>query len=477
MEDNHSFDIAVIGGGAGGLFVSAIANTLGAKTCIIEKKKLGGDCTWYGCMPSKAILKSAEAAHLFKRFLDFGIKVQSEFNLDVRNVMPHVRDVINEIAEHHKPEDLEERGIKVIFGSPRFTGPGTSNVNGQTVNFKRAVICTGSHPMVPPIEGLENIDYLTNETIFDLEELPRSLVVLGGGPIGIELSQAMNRLGSQVTLLEMFTILSKEDPELVKFLEERLKKEKLNIITGKKAIKVTSDGNQIIVTLQDKDGRKEEVSAQKLLVAVGRVPNTSGLDLEKGGIEYTPKGIKVNDYLQTTNKNVFACGDVVGPYQFSHVASYQGSVCVRNALFRRLAWQKVNYENITWCTFTSPELAHLGLTEDQAKKKYGTVKVYKSPYTKSDRAITDVEKEGLVKIVTDKKNRILGAHIVGAHAGELIQGLLIAKSQKISLEKLAQTLFIYPTLSELIKKTAALPFVEKGSNPLVKFLMKAMKSI
>lgn len=488
----YDFDVAVIGGGAGGLFAASVANGLGAKTCLIEKKRLGGDCTWFGCMPSKALLKSAQLANLFKRSFEFGLNTQGDFKLNTDNVMSHVRDVIGEIATHHPAEVFEKRGIKVIFGNPQFVGRQTVEINNQKIISKKFIICTGSHPVVPPIEGLsrnsgiplsflgggsgKNIDYLTNENIFDLGKLPDSLIVLGAGPIGIELSQGLNRLGVKISVVEMMDrILFREDRETADVLEQRLKKEGIQIFSGRKAVKFIKQANKVFVTLEDKNNNLEEIFAEKVLVTVGRSPNVEGLGLDRAGVGYVKTGIEVNEFLQTANKDIFACGDVVGPYMFSHIASYQAQICVRNALFKRIAWQKVNYQNVVWATFTEPELAHLGLTEEEAKEKQPDIKVYKTEYGACDRAVTDLEKEGLVKVITDKKGYILGAHIAGSNAGEIIQGFLIAKSFKIPLAKLSQPIFIYPTLSELVKKTAAKPLVEKANNRLIKFFLRVMK--
>jgi len=472
----YDFDVVVIGGGAGGLFAASAANVLGARTCLIEKKRLGGDCTWFGCMPSKAILKSASVANLLKRHSKFGLAVEDNFHLNPSKALMYVRGVVEEISTHHPAEVFEKRGIKVIFGPPQFIDKNTIEINGKRLTSKKFIICTGSHPMIPPIEGLKNIEYLTNKNVFNLDTLPQSLIVLGGGPIGVELSQALNRLGVKIYIVEMMDrILFREDKEVSQILENRLKEEGIQILTGKKAVKFIKKDSKVYITVQDKNGDNEEVAAENVLVAVGRAPNLEGLFLENSGVEFTKQGIKVNLYLQTTNKDIFACGDVVGPYMFSHVAAYQAQVCVRNALFKRLTWQKVNYQNIAWATFTEPELAHLGQTEEEARERYKDIKVYKTEYVSSDRAITDSEKEGLVKIITDKKGNILGAHIVGAQASEIIQGFLIAKSLKIRLEKLSNPIFIYPTLSELVKKTAAKPLVEKLNNPLVKLAIKILR--
>jgi pyruvate/2-oxoglutarate dehydrogenase complex dihydrolipoamide dehydrogenase (E3) component len=478
MQQSEEFDVAVVGGGAGGLFAASVAKALGAKPCIIEKNKLGGDCTWYGCMPSKAILKSAQIAHYFKKAGDYGIKVSSGFALDTHGAMPHVRNVVKEISTHHEPEDLEKRGIKVFFGPSCFVNSDQLQLGDSFIKAKRWVICTGSHPMVPAIDGIKEIPYLTNENVFDLEKLPESLIVLGGGPIGCELSQALCRLGVKVTIVEMTErILIREDKELSKYVEGQFKRDGVRLVTGKQAVKLSKENNQVSIVVEDQNKKQEKIIADNVLVAVGRAPNVEGLNLNKANVEFSAKGIKVNEYLQTTNPNIFACGDIASPYQFSHVAAYQAGVCIRNALFKRIAWQKVNYSNMTWATFTDPELAHLGLTESEAREKSSKIKVYTTPYTNSDRATTDGEKEGLLKVVTNEKGLILGAHVVGANAGEIIQGFLIAKSQKIPLSKLAQTMFIYPTLSELVKKTAAKSLIEKGNQPLVKWFLKILKNI
>lgn len=474
----YDFDITVIGGGAGGLFAVSVANALGATTCLIEKKRLGGDCTWFGCIPSKALLRSAYVSDLLKRHRRFGIDISGDFNLDASEAMSHVRDVVKEVSTHHPAELFEKRGIKVIFANPQFIDKNSLEIDGRRRTSKRFIICTGSHPVVPPIEGLKDIDYLTNENIFDLEKLPGSLIVLGGGPIGVELSQALSRLGVKVSVVEMMDrILFREDKDVAQVLENRLKEEGIKIFTGKKAVRFDKKEGLVWVTLEDKDKNRDEISAEGVLVAVGRAPNIEGLSLEKAGVEWTKSGIKVDAFLQTTNKDIFACGDAVGPYMFSHVAAYQAQVCVRNALFRRIAWQKVNYQNVAWATFTEPEVAHLGLTEEEARAKCRNLKIYKTDYVSSDRAVTDLEKEGVVKVIADKRGYILGAHIAGAQGSEIIQGLLFAKSLKVPLSKLSETLFIYPTLSELIKKTAAKPLLEKLNNPLIKFVVGIMKRI
>ncbi len=469
---DKKYDIVIIGGGAGGLFAASVANALGAKACIIEKTRLGGDCTWTGCVPSKTLLKAAQVARWIRDTARYGIELSSQPSFRIAGVMDHVQKVVREIAAHHEPEDLKQRGIDVIFGGPRFTGRASLEVNGQAVTAGKFILCTGSRPAIPPVEGLKDSRYLTYENIFFLKDLPKSLIVLGGGPVGVELSQAFGRLGTDVTLVEMDRVLAAEERELVAVLEESFKEEGIRVISGRKALYCQKHADGIRVGLDD----NRALTAEALLVAAGRTANLEGLELDKAGVEGHTKGVRVNAFLQTANPRIFACGDIAGPYQFSHVAAYQAGVCVRNALFRRLAWQKVDYRCVPWATFTDPELAHLGLTEEEARKTHRAIKVYTQDFTHADRAYTDGRTRGAVKVITDAKGLILGAHIVGEQAGELIQGFLLAQSQKIPLGKLARTMYIYPTLSELVKKTAAKDLVQMKDKPLVKLLLRIMKN-
>jgi pyruvate/2-oxoglutarate dehydrogenase complex dihydrolipoamide dehydrogenase (E3) component len=473
------FDIAVIGGGSAGLFAASTAVNQKARTCLIEKNRLGGDCTWFGCMPSKTLLRSASVAHLFKTKNDYGLKTDKETVLIADDVLKHVRSVREKIGSHETPDVFEAKGIKVFTGSPEFKSGDSLEVNGETITAKKFIICTGSHPIVPPIQGLNSIGYLTNETLFELDDLPESMIILGGGPIGIEIAQAFLRLGVKISVVEMMDkIMFREDRELVDILEKRLKSEGLDIYSGQKAVRFEEKQGKVYADIEDKQGKTQRLAADKVLVAVGRAPNIAGLNLDNAGVEYTDKSIKVNPYLQTTNKNIFACGDVASPYQFSHVAAYTAYLCVRNAMFKKIAWSKADYGNVPWATFTDPEIARVGLTEKEAEAKFGknNIRVYKNEYSKADRAITDLAGDGLLKIVIDKKGLLIGAHIAGKNAGEIIQGLLIAKSLKIPVSKLAQILFIYPTLSELIKKTAAQPLVESLNKPILKKIISIMKN-
>lgn len=467
------YDLIVIGGGAAGLVAATGTAGLGAKTAMVEKNKLGGDCTWYGCVPSKALLRSAHIFSLLKRLKEFGISSNSDPGLDASKVMAHVRDIIRKVSSHHPPDLFEKRGIDVIFGSPRFLSNKEIEVNGEKVRARRFIIATGSHALVLPIEGLNNIDYLTNETIFDIETLPKSVIVLGGGPIGIELSQALSMLGADVSIVEMIDrVLFREDEEVSEILSNLLVKEGIKIYAGQKAVRFERQGELIQATLEDKYKKQSFIRAERLFVAIGRAANVEGLELERAGVGYTNKGINVDPRLMTSAKNIYACGDVVGPYQFSHMAEYQAIVAVGNALtpFK----QRVNYSAVPWCTFTDPELAHLGLTEEEARLGFKRIKVYRSRFKDSDRAVTDIEEDGLVKVICDNKGRILGAHIVGANAGEIIHEYVIAKAHKLKISRLSSTIHIYPTLAQIIKRTGDQYYTEILQSRWFKIFSKMM---
>ena len=474
----RNFDLAVIGGGAGGLFTAFIAKYLGTKTCIIEKKRLGGDCTWSGCIPSKTLLKSASVAHLLSKSKQFGMTVLRQNSIETDKVMARVRSVVHRVAENESIELLEKEGISVFLGNPRFLNEREIEVGGEVIQFKKCVISTGSRPLIPRIEGLDKIDYLSNENLFDLKELPGNIIILGGGPVGVELAQSLNRLGVKVSLVEMRQrILFREEEETSKILDARIKEEGVRVLTGRKALRFSQKLGLVYCTLESIDGKQETVSAERVLVAVGRKPNTEDLSLEKSGVSFTPQGITVNSYLQTSNKNIFACGDVVGPYLFTHMASYQAQICARNAVLRRIFWREVSYTNVAWALFTEPELAHLGLTEEEARKKYKRIRVYRTAFSECDRALTDGAGEGLVKVIIDGRGLIRGAHIVGERAGEVMQTLLIAASLKIPLAKLSETMFVYPILSELIKTTAGKVVLEKLNSGWMKWGLRLARKI
>lgn len=453
------YDVVVVGGGAAGLVAATGGAALGAKTALIEKNKLGGDCTWYGCVPSKTLLKSAQVFSLTKRFKGFGISAGAQNTYDPSLVMSHVRDIVKKISTHHPAEVFEKKGIKVFFGSPKFIDRNTIEFKGERISAKRFIVASGSHPLVPPIEGLKDISYLTNENVFDLEALPQSLAVLGGGPIGMELSQAFARLGVEVSVVEMFDrLMFREDKEIADILVDEFKAEGIKIYTGKRAVRFLKADGIVSITLEDNDKKQSMIQAEHVLVAAGRVANVEGLDLEKAGVKYSNKGIEVDATLKTSAKNIYACGDVTGPYQFSHMAEYQAIIAVGNALFPFK--RNVDYSVVPWCTFTDPEVARVGLTEDEARVKYKDIKVYRSLYSGNDRAVTDMEEKGLAKVITDRKGCILGAHIVGANAGEIIHEYVLAMASKLKIGHLGSAIHIYPTLAQVVKRSADQYYLE-----------------
>ncbi len=451
MTDTTKTDICVIGAGSGGLSVAAGAAQMGAKVVLIEKHRMGGDCLNYGCVPSKALIAAAHAADRVRHAGRFGVNGH-EPEIDFLRVRDHVHGVIAAIAPHDSVERFEGLGVEVIQGAARFTGPREVDVGGRRIRARRFVIATGSSPAAPPIPGLDQVPYLTNETVFDLDERPEHLIVIGGGPIGTELAQAHRRLGAQVTLLEGSTILKKDDREAVDVVRRRLGEDGIDVREGIKIRLVEPHHNGVAVLL-GRNGEVESIEGTHLLVAAGRRPNTEGLDLEAASIRYSPKGIEVDKRLRTTNKKVFAIGDVAGAYQFTHMAGHHAGVVIRNALFHLPA--KVSYDAVPWVTYVDPELAHVGLNEREARERFGDdIRVLRGSFADNDRAQAERETDGLIKIVVGRKGRVLGATIVGAHAGELILTWVLAVQEGLKIGSIANLIAPYPTLSEVSKRAA-----------------------
>ncbi|NQU58372.1 MAG: FAD-dependent oxidoreductase [Rhodospirillales bacterium] len=450
MADQMKVDICIIGAGSGGLSVAAGAQQMGASTALIEKGLMGGDCLNYGCVPSKALLAAGHAAQAIRHGGDFGINAGSP-EIVSEKVYGHIRDTIAAIAPNDSVERFEGLGVKVIQGEGRFRGPGEVVVGDTTVQARRFVIATGSRAFVPPIKGLDQVPYMTNETIFNGPELPEHLVVIGGGPIGIEMAQAHRHLGCKVTVLEMFAIMPKDDADLVAVVRRALDQDGITIIEGIKVVGVKKSPDGIAVIIE-KDGKEEIIKGSHLLVAAGRRPNVDGLDLEKAGVEYSPMGITVDARLRTSNKKIFAIGDVAGGYQFTHVAAYHAGIVIRNALFRLPA--KADMRATPWVTYTAPELAQVGLTEAEARKSHNDIKVLTWSFAENDRAQAERQTDGLIKAVTTTKGRILGAGIAGAHAGELIQTWVLALSKNMKIADIASMIAPYPTLGEVSKRAA-----------------------
>jgi pyruvate/2-oxoglutarate dehydrogenase complex dihydrolipoamide dehydrogenase (E3) component len=472
MTDVIKTDICVIGGGSGGLSVAAGASQMGADVVLIEKGKMGGDCLNYGCVPSKALLAAGHAAQKVRDAGKFGTNATLD-SVNHQAVHDHVHDVIAGIAPHDSVERFEGLGVNVIQGAAKFTGPQEIEADGKRIQAKRFVISTGSRAMIPPIPGLDETPFFTNENIFDLTETPKHLIVIGGGPIGIEMAQAHRQLGSDVSVLEMFSIMPKDDAELVDIVRTRLVKEGLNLHEGVKVVGVAKNGDDIEVTIE-RDGNKEKITGSHLLVAAGRKVNVDGLNLEAANVAYDPRGIKVDARLRTSNKKIFAIGDVAGGFQFTHKAGYDAGIVIRNVLFRLPA--KASYSAMPWVTYTAPELATVGMDEEAARKAHGEIRILRWPFSENDRARAEGETDGLVKVVTTKKGLILGCSIVGPHAGELIQVWALALSQKMKIGAIASMIAPYPTLGEVSKRAAGSFYTpslfSEKTKKIVRFLLK-----
>ncbi len=456
-------DLCVIGAGSGGLSVAAAAAQLGADVVLVEKGRMGGDCLNTGCVPSKALLAAAKRARQIATPDRFGIKATTP-QVDFTQVMAHVADVIDQIAPNDSVERFSGLGVQVIEAAGAFRDGRTVLAGEYEIRARRFVIATGSTAALPPVAGLEQVDYLTNETLFQLRELPAHLIVLGGGPIGMEMAQAFRRLGSNVTVLEAFSPLAKDDPEAAAIVLKQLASEGIKLHADTRVERVEQDGEGLIAHISKGDARAT-LRGSHLLVAAGRRPVVDGLGLEKAGIEADRHGIKVSRALLTTNKRVFAIGDVTGGLQFTHMANYQAGIVIRRALFRLPA--KVTTSAIPWVTYTDPELAHVGLSEAEAQKIGQKIRILRWPYAENDRAVAERQTGGFIKVITDKKGRILGATIVGAHAGEIIQMWTMAIGRKMKIRAMTEFISPYPTLSEISKRVAYTYYTSKLTSPML----------
>ncbi|HEV2546703.1 MAG TPA: FAD-dependent oxidoreductase [Stellaceae bacterium] len=459
MTEPIAADMCVIGAGSGGLSVAAGASQLGMKTVLIERGKMGGDCLNYGCVPSKSLLAAAKRVKLARANAPFGLGGAAPA-VDFAAVMRHVHQVIAAIAPQDSVERFEGLGVRVIKASARFLGPNEVAAGEVRVRARRIVIATGSAPVAPPIPGLDQVPFFTNETVFENEVLPEHLVIIGGGPIGLEMAQAHRLLGARVTVLEVARVLAKDDPELATLLVQRLRADGITIEEGAKIRRVERAGAGVAIILEDGSGERR-IEASHLLVATGRRANLGDLDLKKAGIATSERGALVLDRrLRTSNRRIYAVGDAAGGPQFTHVAGYHAGIVIRNALFRLPA--KVDYRALPWVTYTEPELAQVGMTEDDALKAHpGDVQVLRWPFHENDRAQAERETHGLVKVLARKNGRVLGASILGAHAGELIQSWGLAIAGGVKLSTIAGMIAPYPTLGEASKRAAGSFFMPK----------------
>ncbi|NNE45858.1 MAG: FAD-dependent oxidoreductase [Rhodothermales bacterium] len=468
----YDYDVIVIGGGAAGLTSSGLAVTLGAKTLMIEGERLGGDCTWYGCVPSKTLLKAAKVAQQSRDAEKYGLS-GTELDFSFARMMEYVRHVREEVYEEaDRPEIFEDLGVEVRAGTASFIDDHTISIEGRkswTVTGRYFVIATGAKAWVPPIPGLDSVPFLTNESLFELTEQPGRLAIVGGGPIGTEMAQAFSRLGTHVTVIDMLDrILSKDDLEASALIQKRLSSEGVNFQLGADVNQISERAGEIAISITREEATSI-VHADALLMATGRRANISSLNLEAAGVEVGRPGIVVNDRCRTSRRHIYAVGDVTGRYQFTHMSEHMAKVAVTNALLKLP--MKIDSRNVPWVTFTDPEVAHVGATSADLTQAGTNFQTYRFPYSKVDRAVTDGETEGVIKVYAKPSTgRIYGVDIVGTSAGELISEYALAMKNRISLRKISDTIHPYPTYGLGARRAADQWYVQKQSPTLVKIL-------
>lgn len=462
------YDIAIIGAGSGGLSVAAAAAQFGQKVILFEKGVMGGDCLNYGCVPSKALIAAAKQAHAMRTSTKYGV-ASVDPQVDFKRVHAYVNSVIAAIAPNDSVERFEKLGVKVVQSAAKFHNARAIETGEGVFQAKRIVIATGSRASIPKIPGLSDVPYFTNETIFDNKVLPKHLIIIGGGPIGMELAQAHRRLGSDVTVIQASDVLPKDDPELTSIVVQSLRDDGVRMLAHT-AIETVSKTKSGFVVETKQHGI---VKGSHLLVAAGRVANVEGLNLEAAGVVYTTRGVTVDKGLRSSQKHIYAIGDAAGGLQFTHVAGYHAGLIIRNALFRLPVQNRSDI--IPWVTYTDPELAHLGLTEAAARKQFGdTIKVIRSAFHDNDRAQAEGKTTGMVKAVISKSGRILGVSIVGANAGELIHIWLLAINKGLKLQSIANLVMPYPTLGEINRRVAVNYFSGLATNPHVRRVIKLL---
>jgi pyruvate/2-oxoglutarate dehydrogenase complex dihydrolipoamide dehydrogenase (E3) component len=457
---SYDFDIGIIGGGAAGLTVAAGAVQLGAKTLLVEKDKdLGGDCLHYGCVPSKTLIRTARVYHLMKHADAYGLPKVDVPPVNYAEIRKRIQSVISTIQKHDSEERFCSLGARVEFGTPRFKDEQSIRLNGRSFSAKNWVVSTGSSPDRPPIEGLDKTPYITNKEIFSLDRLPDSMVVLGAGPIAIEMAQAFCRLGTKVSVVQRSgQILSKEDKDMADAVMQVLTSEGVAFYLNASVVRVRDSGREREILIKY-GGREVSLKAERTLVALGRDPNIEGLNLDGIGVESDKKGIKVDERLRTTQKHIFAAGDVTGKFQFTHAAGYEGGIVVSNTVFHLP--RKTNYTFLPWCTYTDPELASIGMNEKRVKEAGIEYTVYTEAFKDNDRSLAEGEREGKVKLVLDKNEKPMGVQILGPQAGELLSEWVAIFNGKVKLSTLASSVHPYPTLGEINKRVAGNYFSPK----------------
>lgn len=472
----YDFDAIVIGGGSAGLTSSGIAANFGAKTMMVEQDRLGGDCTWTGCVPSKTLLKAAKVAHQIRHAGKYGL-IDGAPQINYPEIIKHVHRRRREIYEDaDRPEIFEDMGIEVVRGSAHFLDEHHIEIKrkdggDRKLSARYFFICAGGHAFVPPIEGIDQVDYLTSESLFEVNNLPEELVIIGAGNIGTEMAQAMNRLGSKVTVIDMADrLMVNDDPELTEMLRDLLENEGIDYELNASVERVRQVANQVSVQIKI-NGNQKTITGDQLLMATGRRANVEGLGLDAAGIAYSDKGITVNDKCRTNQSHIYACGDITGRYQFTHMSDHMAKVATTNALVKLP--QSIDTEHVPWVTFTDPELGHVGATAKQLREDGINFETYRFPYDKIDRALTDSEEEGLIKIHAKKWNgRIYGVSVLGAHAGELISEYALAMRNGVSLRNIADTIHPYPTYGLGARRAADQWYIKNQSEWQVKLLKK-----
>ena len=462
------YDIGIIGGGAAGLTVTAGAAQLGAKAVLIEKEPaLGGDCLHFGCVPSKTLIKSARVYHQMRHAGAYGLPEANLPPVNYGDIVKRIQSVIQTIQKHDSDERFCGLGANVSHGTPQFVDEHAIRLNGEVISAKNWVLASGSSPAIPAIKGLDKTPFITNKEIFSLDRLPVSMVVLGAGPIAVEMAQAFSRLGTQVTVIQRSgQILSKEDKDMADALMAVLASEGVRIYLNAKTVSVSDAGNQKEIVIRDAAGQTITLKAEQILVALGRAPNTVELDLENAGVAFNARGVAVNNRLKTSQKHIYAAGDVTGQYLFTHAAGYEGGIVVSNAIFHLP--RKADYTLLPWCTYTDPELASIGLNEKAAQARGIDYTTWVEKFVENDRSLAEGERTGSLKMVLDEKENIIGVQILGPHAGELINEWVAVLNGKVKLSTLASAVHPYPTLGEINKRVAGSFFTPKVFSDTVK---------
>jgi pyruvate/2-oxoglutarate dehydrogenase complex dihydrolipoamide dehydrogenase (E3) component len=461
---SETFDVVVIGGGTAGMVTASGCARLGRKVALIEREALGGDCLWTGCVPTKALIATAKLIDHAANAQRFGL-APHRFEVSPRKVMESMRSVRAVVQKNDDPARFRSLGVDVIEGKARLLSANEVEVQGRRLRARDVVIATGSRTAVPPVEGLGETGFLDHVSFLAQDGLPKSIVILGGGSIGIEFAQMFRRFGSEVTVVEMMEqIIAREDAEVITFIQRLLEDEGIGIRTGWTVKRARRDGGQKVLAVETKDGRSDEIRADEIFIASGRRGNTEDLGLDVIGVKMNRSYVAVDDYLRTSVPHVWACGDVHGGMQFTHVAAYEAVKLVRNMLFPGKS--KVDYSNVPWGLYTDPEVGHIGMTEEEAVEKHGraNVRTYTTPMDDVDRAVVDRTTRGFLKIVADTKGRILGAHVVSNNASTLVEELVLAKKDGIKIGQLAQLVSPYPSLADAVQKAASKYYENLGSS-------------